>query len=44
MRVHHLFAKRSKCFFGEPSIAYLGHIISAMGIAMDPAQVEAVKA
>jgi len=44
MCVHHLFAKRSKCFFGELSVGYLGHIISAAGVAMDPAKIEAVEA
>jgi len=35
---HHLFVKRSVCAFGIDSIAYLGHIISAKGMAMDPAR------
>jgi hypothetical protein len=42
LRQHHLFVKRSKCAFGVDSIAYLGHIISAAGVAMDPAKVQAV--
>jgi hypothetical protein len=39
---HHLFVKRSKCAFGVDSIAYLGHIISSQGVAMDPDKVQAV--
>jgi len=40
---HRLFVKRSKCSFGVSSIQYLGHIISADGVAMDPAKVQAVR-
>jgi hypothetical protein len=39
---HRLFVKRSKCSVGVDSVAYLGHIISAAGIAMDPAKVQAI--
>ena len=39
---HQLFIKRSKCSFGATSVAYLGHIISAAGVAMDPAKVAAI--
>jgi len=42
LQQHRLFVKRSKCSFGERSIAYLGHVISDAGIAMDPAKVHAV--
>jgi hypothetical protein len=39
---HHLFVKRTKCEFAAPSVAYLGHMISAAGVAMDPAKVQAI--
>mgnify|MGYP000991665728 CR=1 FL=1 len=42
MRTHQLFLKRSKCSFGEESMAYLGHVISAAGVAMDNNKVLAV--
>lgn len=35
LQQHRLFLKRSKCFFGEESVAYLGHVISASGVSMD---------
>lgn len=39
---HHLHLKRSKCSFGAPLVAYLGHVISANGVIMDNDKVEAV--
>jgi hypothetical protein len=42
LRQHVLFVKRSKCAFGVTSVAYLGHTISAAGVAMDPAKVQAI--
>ena len=42
LRQHRLFVKRSKCSFGVESVSYLGHIISAAGVAMDPAKVLAI--
>jgi hypothetical protein len=44
LQQHWLFVKRSKCAFGERSIAYLGHVISDAGVAMDPTKVQAVLA
>jgi hypothetical protein len=41
LRSNNLFVKRSKCIFGASSIAYLVHVISAQGVAMDPDKVEA---
>lgn len=35
-------ANRKKCVFGQSSIDYLGHIISARGMEMDPSKVQAV--
>jgi hypothetical protein len=43
IRDHHLHLKRSKCSFGAASVAYLGHIISATGVAMDADKVVAVE-
>ena len=43
LRDHSLLLKRSKCSFAERSVAYLGHIISADGVAMDPSKIEAVQ-
>ncbi|XP_066384517.1 uncharacterized mitochondrial protein AtMg00860-like [Miscanthus floridulus] len=42
LRCHQLFVKRTKCSFGASSVAYLGHVISAVGVAMDPAKVQAI--
>ncbi|WVZ96354.1 hypothetical protein U9M48_042006 [Paspalum notatum var. saurae] len=39
---HSLFLKRSKCSFAASSVAYLGHVISAAGMAMDEDKIRAV--
>ncbi|PUZ55266.1 hypothetical protein GQ55_5G198900 [Panicum hallii var. hallii] len=44
LQKHQLFAKPSKCSFAQASIDYLGHIISAQGVATDPSKIAAVKA
>ena len=43
LRTHRLFVKRSKCAFGTTSVAYLGHVVSAQGVAMDIDKVRAVQ-
>ena len=40
---NHLFAKEAKCRFGVTSVDYLGHIISANGVSVDPSKIQAVK-
>ncbi|WVZ48949.1 LOW QUALITY PROTEIN: hypothetical protein U9M48_000334 [Paspalum notatum var. saurae] len=42
LQVHKLFLKRSKCVFGMKSVGYLGHVISAAGVAMDAQKVQAI--
>ena len=37
-----LFAKCKKCFFGQTSMKYLGHIVEAGNLHMDPDKVEAI--
>jgi hypothetical protein len=41
-RAHQLYAKLSKCEFWLEKIAFLGHILTAEGIEVDPSKVEAV--
>jgi len=42
LREKQLFAKLSKCDFWMKEVQFLGHVISAQGIAVDPAKVEVV--
>ncbi|WVZ77751.1 hypothetical protein U9M48_025578 [Paspalum notatum var. saurae] len=42
LRSHQLHLKRSKCHFATSSVTYLGHVISADGVAMDADKVAAV--
>uniref|UniRef100_A0A2C9W6D4 RNA-directed DNA polymerase n=1 Tax=Manihot esculenta TaxID=3983 RepID=A0A2C9W6D4_MANES len=42
LREHGLYAKFSKCEFWLRSIAFLGHVVSAEGIEVDPKKIEAV--
>lgn len=43
LREHQLVAKRSKCLFGQPIVEYLGHIISAKGLAVNPDKIEVIQ-
>jgi len=43
LRAHRLFVKCSKCAFGTTFVAYLGHDVSAEGVAMDINKVRAVQ-
>jgi hypothetical protein len=43
LREHHLYAKFSKCEFGKTSMEFLGHVLSAEGVAVDPSKVALFK-
>jgi hypothetical protein len=40
LREHQLYAKFSKCEFWLDTIPFLGHILSAQGVAVDPSKVK----
>ena len=42
LRENQLYAKFSKCQFWLDSVAFLGHVISAEGVYVDPQKIEAI--
>ena len=42
LREHRLYSKLSKCQFWLDSVAFLGHIVSAEEVSVDPQKVEAI--
>ena len=42
LRDHQLYAKFSKCEFWLTEVKFLGHVVSASGVLVDPEKIEAV--
>jgi Reverse transcriptase (RNA-dependent DNA polymerase). len=42
LKEHQLYAKFSKCDFWLSEVKFLGHVITAQGVAVDPSNVESV--
>src|SRR6187455_1920428 len=42
LREHKLYAKFSKCEFWLSEVAFLGHVVSAGGISVDPEKIKAI--
>ena len=42
LRDHQLYAKFNKCEFWLAEVGFLGHVISASGVSVDPGKVESV--
>lgn len=43
LQQHSLKVKESKCSFGVDRVEYLGHVISAKGVAVDPSKIECIR-
>ena len=42
LRNHRLYAKFSKCEFWLTEVRFLGHVVSASGVSLDPEKVKVV--
>jgi hypothetical protein len=42
LAAHQFFIKASKCLFVQQSLEYLGHVITAEGIATNPSKIQAI--
>jgi len=43
LQTHILYAKLSKCSFGQQQVKYLGHIVSKEGVRVDTTKIEAIQ-
>ena len=43
LRQHQLYAKFSKCGFWLEEVAFLGHVFTAKGVAVDPSKIDTVQ-
>jgi hypothetical protein len=43
LREHELYAKRSKCHFAKSTLKFLGHVISAGGVQVDPGKIKVLQ-
>ena len=43
LKEHQLYAKFSKCKFWLTEVKFLGHVVSASDVSVDPEKVEAVR-
>lgn len=42
LKLHQLYANKRKCEFGKNEVAYLGHLISGQGVAVDPSKIQSM--